>query len=117
MRAVRGATTASMLRQYAPFRDHGCAHLPDVLRAGDLVDLYRDFLADKTLQLRRLGIIAGDDLKCFRPGFQIAKPVRRRQPARPADELEGVDALALGAAAHRIELPGQHVTVLDPLLP
>src|SRR5882762_5319389 len=30
--------------------------------------------------------------------FQIAKPVRRRQPTRPADELEGVDALAFGAA-------------------
>ena len=97
-------TSTSMLRHHGPFRDHGFAHLPGVLRAGDLVDLHRDFLADKTLQLRRLGIIAGDDLKCFRPGFQIAKPVRRRQPTRLAHgvpvggELDYLDEGTLSAA-------------------
>src|SRR4030088_3582648 len=106
----------SMLRHHAPFGDHGFAHLPGVLRAGDFVDLHRDFLANVALQLRRLRIIAGDDLECFWPGFQTAKPVRRRQPARLADELIGVDALALGAAAHGIELPGQNIGVFDRLL-
>ena len=56
---------------------------------GDLVDLQRDFLADETLQLRDLGVAAGDDLECFGPGFQIAQPARRRQPARLAGELIG----------------------------
>ncbi len=35
---------------------------------------------------------------------------------RFADELEGVDALAVGAAAHGVELPGQDIAVLDRLL-
>src|SRR5258706_10549519 len=72
----------------------------------------RDLLADKSLQLRSLGIIAGHDLKCLRSGFEIAQPARRRQPMRFADELEGIDALALGAAAHCVELPGQDIAVL-----
>ena len=38
----------------------------------DLIDLERDFLADKALQLRDLGIAVGDDLKGFRAGFQTA---------------------------------------------
>src|SRR5580700_7470491 len=86
-----------MLRHHAPLRDHGFAVLPGVLRAGYFIDLDRDFLADKALQLRRLGVVAGDDLKGFGAGLQAAEPVRRRQPVRFADELEGVDALALGA--------------------
>ena len=106
-----------MLRHHAPFGDHGFAHLPGVLRAGDFVDLHRDFLADKILQLRGLGVAAGDELERFRAGFQIAEPVRRRQPARLAGELVGGDALALLAAAdlHGVEFPGQHVAGIDRL--
>src|SRR5213078_3436278 len=97
---VLAATTVlSMLRHHAPFGDHGFAHLAGLLGAGDFVDLQRDFLADKTLQLRRRGIVAGDDLKGLRSGLEIAKPVRRRQPVRFADELVGIAALAIGAAA------------------
>src|SRR5882762_4313543 len=90
----------SMLRHHAPFRDHGFAHLPGLLRAGDFVDLQRDLLADETFQLRRLGVVAGDDLERLRPGLEVAKPVRRRQPARFADQLKGVDALALLTATN-----------------
>src|SRR5260221_12541171 len=71
---------SSMLRHHAPFGDHGVAHLPGFLGTGDLIDLYRDFLADKALQLRRLGIIGSDDLKGFRSGFQPAQSGRARQP-------------------------------------
>src|SRR5882757_10343137 len=98
--------TLSMLRHHAPFRDHGFAHLPGILCARDLVDLQRNLLADKVLQLRRLSVIVGDDLKCLRSGLKIAKPVWRRQPVRFADELKGTDALAIGAAVHGIELSG-----------
>src|ERR1035437_7098306 len=115
-RSSRATTGLSMLRHPAPFSDHGFAHLPGLLRAGHLIDLHRDLLADEALQLCLLGIIAGDDLKSFRPGFQTAKPVRRRQPVRFADELKGVDALALGAAAHGVELSGQNIAVPDRLL-
>ena len=100
-RAMTVGDRHSMLRHHAPFGDHGFAHLPGVLRAGDFVDLHRNFLADKTLQLRCLGVAAGDDLERLRPGLQAAKPVRRRQPARLAGELIGGDALALLAAAQR----------------
>src|SRR5439155_19629732 len=113
---LAAATVPSMLRHHAPFGDHGFAHLAGLLGAGDLVDLQRDLLADKSLQLRRLGIIVGHDLKCLRSGLEIAEPARRRQPVRFADELEGVDALALGAAAHGVELPGHDIAVLDRLL-
>ncbi len=106
-----------MLRHHAPFRDHGFAHLPGLLRTGDFVDLQRDLLADKTFQLRGLRVVAGDDLKCLRPGLEIAKPVRRRQPVRLADQLKGVDALARFAAAdtHGIELSRKHVAGIDQL--
>jgi hypothetical protein len=36
---------ASMLGHHAPFGDHGFAHLPGILRAGDLVEFHRDLLA------------------------------------------------------------------------
>jgi len=51
-----GDDTILVLGHHAPFGDDGFAHLPGVLRAGDLVDLHRDFLADETLQLRRLRV-------------------------------------------------------------
>src|SRR3981081_3039842 len=75
-------TASSMLRHHAPVRDHGLAHLPGVLRAGDLADLHRNFLADKAFQLRRRGLAAGYELERLRSGFEIAQSVRRRQPAR-----------------------------------
>ena len=50
-------TAVLVLRHHAPFRHHGFAHLPGVLRAGDFVDLDRDFLADETLQLRGLRVL------------------------------------------------------------
>src|SRR5258705_7325829 len=115
-RSSRAMTRSSSLRHHAPFGDHGFAQLAGLLGAGDLVDLQRDFLADKSFQLRRLGLIAGHDLKRLRSGLEIAKPVRRWQPVRFADELEGVDALAVGAAAHGVELPPQALAVLDGLL-
>src|SRR5580704_13184506 len=97
--------TRSRLRHHAPFSDDGLAHLAGILRAGDLIDLERDFLAVETFQLRRLGVVVGDDLKRFRPGLQAAQPVRRRQAARFAGELIGCDVLALfdAANAERVE--------------
>src|SRR5260370_32004988 len=97
---LRADEKPSMLRHHAPFRDHGFAHLPGLLRTGDFVDLQRELLANKTLQLRRLGIAVGDDLKCLRSGLEITKPARRREPARFAGELIGGDALALLAATN-----------------
>src|SRR3954452_1787462 len=95
----RGRQTL-MLRHHAPFRDDRFAHLPGILSAGDFIDLHRDFLADESLQLRGLRLAVGDDLECFRPGLEIAKSVWRRQSARFADQLIGVDALALLGPAH-----------------
>ena len=87
-----------MLRHHAPFGDHGFAHLSGILRADDFVDLERNFLADKALQLRHLNIIMRDDLKRLRSGLKIAKPVRRRQrlpegdpQARPLSEWAGAE--------------------------
>ena len=102
---------------HAPFGDHGFAHLPGVLRAGDFVDLDRDFLADKILQLRGLGVAAGDELKGFRSGLEIAQPVRRRQPARLAGDLVGRRRACLLAAAtlHGVEFAGQDVAGIDRL--
>src|SRR5918993_1825176 len=88
----------SMLRHHTPFRHHGFAHLPGVLRAGDFVDLDRDFLADESLQLRGLSVVGGDELESFRAGLQVAKTIRRRQPARLAGDLVSRDLLALLAA-------------------
>src|SRR5580700_7730951 len=48
---------SSMLRHYTPFRHHSFAHLTRFLRARNLVDLDRDFLAVERLQLRRLRVI------------------------------------------------------------
>src|SRR5260370_6706694 len=105
-----------MLRHHAPFGAHGLADLAGFLGAGDLVDFQRDLLADKSLQLRRLGIIAGHDLKGLRSGLEIAEPARRRQAMRFAVELGCVDAIAVGAAAHGDALPGPDLAVPDPLL-
>jgi MFS transporter, PAT family, beta-lactamase induction signal transducer AmpG len=59
-----------MLRHHLPFRDDGLAKLPGLLGAGDLVDLHRDLLAAVFLQLRRLRIVDGDDLKRLRSGYR-----------------------------------------------
>src|SRR5258708_12687927 len=108
-----------MLRHPAPFFHYRLAHLPGVLRAGDFVDFQRDFLADKTFQLRRLGIVVGHDLECLRSGFEAAKSVRRRQAARAARELIGSRALALVAAspAQGAALSPTPVTSLPPFSP
>src|SRR4051812_20833329 len=109
--------TNLMLGHYAPFGDDGFAHLTGILRAGDFVDLDRDFLADETLQLRRLRVAAGDELERLRPGLEIAKPVRRRQPARLAGYLKRIDLGAALAATHfhGAEFSRQHVAGLDRL--
>src|SRR5438270_9364326 len=97
----------SMLGHHAPLGDHGLAHLPGVLRAGDFVDLDGNFLADEILELRGLGVAAGHELERLRSGFEIAQPVRRRQPARFAGDLVGGGgALALLATLHGVEFTG-----------
>src|SRR5258707_11826975 len=58
--------TILVLCHHAPFGDHGFADLPGVLRAGDFVDLDGNFLADEILQLRGLGVAAGDELERLR---------------------------------------------------
>src|SRR2546430_6311368 len=106
----------SMLGHHAPFGDDGLAHLPGVLRAGDFVDLDGNFLADEILELRGLGVAAGDELERLGAGFEIAQPVRRRQPARFAGDLVGGGgALALLAALHGVEFTGQDVAGIDRL--
>ena len=76
LRSRPGMTTighdanASMLRHHAPLGDHGFAHLPGVLRAGDFVDLHGNFLADEILQLRGLGVADGDELEGLRVRFR-----------------------------------------------
>src|SRR4051794_33891614 len=85
----------SMLHHHAPSGDDGFADLAGLLGAGEFVDLQRDLLADKRFQLRCLGVVVGDDLKCFRSSLEIAQPVWRRQPARLGRKLVGGDTLAL----------------------
>src|SRR5882672_10020824 len=42
-----GIAASSMRGHDAPLGDHGLAHLPGILGAGDFIDLDRDFLADE----------------------------------------------------------------------
>src|SRR5947208_7195712 len=93
-------TMILMLRHHAPFGDDGFAHLSGILRTGDFVNLDGNFLADEILQLRGLGVAAGDELERLGSRFEIAQPVRRRQPARFAGDLVGRDAFGLLAALH-----------------
>src|SRR5450631_1791087 len=99
MLSERFVSEGSMLRHHAPFCHNGFAHLPGILGAGELIDLERDFLADESLQLRRLGVAVGDDLECLRSGLEAAESVRRRKAARLAGKLIGCNPLALLAAA------------------
>ena len=100
---------------HAPFGDDGLAHLADIFGAGDFVNPERDFLADKALQLRRLGVAARDDLKRLGAGFEAAKAAGRRQSVRLTGELVGRHALAFLAAAatQGIEFSRQDITGLD----
>src|SRR3978361_666828 len=82
-----------MLRHHAPLGDDGFAHLPGVLRAGDFVDLHRDFLAAEILQLRRLRIAVGDALR--RLGARVTEkvwPLVPRWPPRVFRALSSPDS-------------------------
>jgi hypothetical protein len=74
---------------HAPFGDDGFTHLAGILGAGDFFHSQRNFLADKALQLRNLGITVGDNLKRLGAGFEAAKATGRRQPVRLAGGCAG----------------------------
>src|SRR5512143_3414261 len=66
-----GVAFSLLLLHQAPFGDHGLAHLAGIVGAGDLVDLYRDLLAGKRLQLRGLRVAGGDELKSLGAGLEV----------------------------------------------
>ena len=89
-----------MLRHHAPFGDHGFAHLAGILRAGDLVDPYRDFLADEAFQLRGLRVVLGDELKSLATRLPIV-PERKRMafssPDSTSPALIGLPGFGAGS--------------------
>ncbi len=87
-----------------PLRDDGVAHLPGCIGAGNFIGPDRNLLADEVLQLARFGRVICHDLKCLGAGFEIAEPIRLRQPVRLADQLKRIHALARRATVfHRLQ--------------